>query len=178
MNDQYSTVFPELKTDRLILRSLSEEDAETIFFLRTDPDVNKYIPRKPMNGLTEAKKFISDCNNNFKKGSLFQWGITLKENNSLIGSICLWNISKDKRKAEIGYNLMPEQYQKGYMTEAMEKIIDFGFQHVCLNLIEAYTERENISSIRLLEKNGFIHDPSRSDEENPKNDIYLLSNQL
>jgi len=174
--DQHT--FPELITKRLVLRKLTSDDAKQILFLRTDPIINKYIQRKSMNGIEDAKKFISDCNSNFKKGKLFQWGIMLKENDLLIGSICIWNISKDKQNGEIGYNLIPDQYRKGYMTEAMEKVIDFGFQQINLSIIEAYTEGENIGSKKLLVKNGFIHDPNRIDEDNLKNDIYLLSNQL
>ena len=170
--------FPELITKRLVLRKLSVDDAEQILFLRTDPIVNKHIQRKSMNGIEGAKKFISDCNCNFIKGELIQWGITLKKNGLLIGSICLWNISKDKQKAEIGYNLIPDQYRKGYMNEAMKKVVDFGFNVLGFDHIEAYTEKDNMGSKRLLMKNGFIHDPNRTDEDNPKNDIYLLSNQL
>jgi ribosomal-protein-alanine N-acetyltransferase len=169
---------PELVTKRLVLRKLSIDDAEQIFFLRTDPIVNQYVKRSSPDGLQGSIDFIKKGISEIEKGELYSWGITLKGKKLIIGTVTFWNLSRDKKKAELGYDLSPEYHRKGYMHEVISKVIEFGFIHVGFDLIEAYTERENMGSIRLLEKNGFIHDPDRTDDENPNNDIYILSNQL
>ncbi|MBK7227389.1 MAG: GNAT family N-acetyltransferase, partial [Ignavibacteriales bacterium] len=76
----------------------------------------------------------------------------------LIGSICLWNLSREENKAEIGYELLPDFQGKGIAQEAMLAVLDCGFNIMLLNKIEAYTHKENSSSIKLLEKFTFVRD--------------------
>ena len=79
------------------------------------------------------------------------WGITLQENSQkVIGSICLWNLSPEENKAEIGYVLHPDFQGKGYMQEAVEQVIKYGFQTTGLNIIDANFHTENKKSFKLL----------------------------
>ena len=78
------------------------------------------------------------------------WGITTKESDVLIGSICLWNFSKDKKTAEVGYALDPEFQRRGIMSEALKAILDYGFNQRGFETIEAYTDYRNMSSKTLL----------------------------
>lgn len=86
------------------------------------------------------------------------WAITLKEDTKLIGTICFWNIQKEHYRAEIGYVLHPDFQRKGIMQEAIAEVIKFGFQVMKLHSIEANTNPNNTSSIRLLERNKFIRE--------------------
>ncbi|BCG59452.1 hypothetical protein PUR_28770 [Paenibacillus sp. URB8-2] len=61
---------------------------------------------------------------------------------------------KNHYKAEIGYELTPEYWRQGYMTEVIQKIIEFGFNNLGLNRIEAFVEPENVGSRKVLEKIG------------------------
>ncbi|MEO6548430.1 MAG: GNAT family N-acetyltransferase, partial [Ferruginibacter sp.] len=70
-------------------------------------------------------------------------------------TICLFKFADDNSKAEIGYELLPIYQGKGFMQEAASKVLEFGFQHIGLNSIEAYTHFENQNSTRLLEKLNF-----------------------
>lgn len=67
----------------------------------------------------------------------------------------MWNFSKNKKTAEVGYDLDPEFQSKGIMSESLKMIIDFGLKKLKLDKIEAFTHAENESSKKLLEKNGF-----------------------
>jgi ribosomal-protein-alanine N-acetyltransferase len=87
----------------------------------------------------------------------------LNGTDKLIGTICLFDFSEDLSKAEIGFELLPHFQGKGIMQEAALKVIHFGFQHVGLKSIEAYTHSENQSSTRLLEKLNFKRE-SAADE--------------
>ena len=92
----------------------------------------------------------------------------------MLGSICLWNFSGDRLKAEVGYDLNPAFHGMGLMDEAMKMVLRFGFDVLKLESIEAYTQGNNEPSKRLLVRNHFVLQPERMDEENPLNFIYVL----
>jgi [ribosomal protein S5]-alanine N-acetyltransferase len=147
--------FPILKTDRLILRQPEIHDDNEIFALRSNDKVNKYLDRKPSQLIEEARIFIRTINENIQKKESIYWAITLIEENQLIGTICLFDFSNNPPKAEIGFELLPELQGQGIMQEAINKVIEFCFQELRLDLIEAHTHFENKNSIRLLKKSGF-----------------------
>jgi len=171
--------FPEIKTERLFLRKIEELDCNAILFLRSDETVTKFIER-PENRKTKNKadaiKFIKEINDAFEKNKSISWGITLKNNSKIIGSICLWNFSKNNKIAEVGYDLDPKFQGKGIMGEALKMIIGYGFEELKLDKIEAFTHKENKSSKRLLEKNGFYFIEERKDIDNESNIIFELEN--
>lgn len=167
--------FPILTTERLILRKISADDAQAIYLQRSSEVVNKYIARVPMADLTEAHAWITRINNNVDAGLSINWAITLKENGEFIGLICLWNFSEDRTIAETGYELSPAYHGKGYMNEALQCVLDFGFSQLHLKTITAYTHRDNARSLLLLRKNGFIWNEGEIDEGFPHNVIYSLS---
>ena len=125
--------FPNLKTDRLILRRLTIEDENEIFFLRSDENINRYVDRPKPNSLEDARNHIDKLNNGIDNNEFIFWGITLLNNPAIIGTICLWNISKEKYTAEVGFDLMPHFQGKGIMKEAFSEVIRHGFQKKILN---------------------------------------------
>lgn len=158
MGDRNFTPFPVLKTERLTLRQLVMGDANEIFALRSDGNVNQYLDRKPSKSIDDAKRFIQTIAENIQRNDSIYWAITFNGIDKLIGTICLFDFSDDNLKAEIGYELLPGFHRKGIMQEAASKVIDFGIQHIGLNSIEAYTHSENQTSTRLLEKFNFKKD--------------------
>ena len=173
MNVQSS--FPILSTDRLVLRQLKETDDEAIFSLRSDENVNRFLDRPRQTKISEAAAFIKKINANQERNESYYWAISLKEDPSLLGTICIWNISADRKKGELGYELLPAHQGKGIMNEAIARVIDFAFKEAGLINLEAYTHKDNISSTKLLLKNQFSHDPLRKDPDNPDIIIFLLS---
>ena len=61
----------------------------------------------------------------------------------MIGTICFWNESADRKSAELGYELHPEYQGNGYMDEAMKEVIGFAFRSGFTSL-EAYTHKDNL----------------------------------
>lgn len=169
------TKFRELETARLLLRSLEELDWESISFLRSDETVNRFVKRKNADTKEKALDFIRETRRAVNLGDLFYWSICLKSNPDMIGSICLWNFSADKKSAEVGYDLKPDFQQKGIMSEALQEVLKFGFEELDLEKIEAFTQKNNKSSVNLLLKHSFELDEARRDEENPENRIYALN---
>ncbi|ELR71040.1 GNAT family acetyltransferase [Fulvivirga imtechensis AK7] len=170
--------FPEITTPRLLLRKPTEEDGEAVLFLRSDKEVNKYIKRAKAGSLEDARAFLKRIIRGIENGENFYWGITLKETPELIGSICLWNFSVDKRKAEIGYELDPKYQHQGIMKEALQAVLDFGFGILTLVEIEAYTHYKNKASLTLLEKNGFSLICEKKDPDNEDNMVLAISRPM
>ncbi len=164
--------FPEIRSKRLLLRQLQPTDWETISFLRSDKKVNEFVIRPGAKSKKEALAFISKINKGIIDKTLYYWVITEKTNPKMIGSICLWNFSEDKKVAEVGYDLHPEHQGKGVMTESLKSVVRFGFNTLHLEHIEAFTHQLNESSTRLLEKNGFSLVPDKKDEHNLNNIVY------
>ena len=169
--------FIEIKTNRLLLRRLTYSDWEMISFLRSDKTVNKYVDRPSAETQEEANDFIKRISENIDLHKSFYWCISMHGDNKMIGSICLWNISEDRKIAEVGYDLHPNYQGRGIMSEAIEGILNFGFNNLKLEKIEACTHRDNESSRRLLLKKDFILVEGRTDEGNENNVIYVIGNK-
>lgn len=167
--------FPEITTERLVLRKLNAKDSELIFALRSSEEVTKYIARPLFENIEEAKIFIKNRIKDMEKNISIVWIISLKESPIPVGTICLWNFSDDGKTAEVGYDLLPEFQRKGFMNEAIKSVINFGFKELNLNTIAAYTSKHNIESIKLLKKNHFILQKERKDEDFPNNIIFTLT---
>lgn len=151
-------IFPILETERLKLRAITEEDAPEIFFLRSDASVLKYLDRHPETGIDQTKIFINLIGENAKNAEGIFWGITLKKSNTVIGTICYWNIQKQHYRSEIGYALHPSYRGKGIMHEAMNAVLHYGFEKMKLHSVEANVNPSNEASMKLLEKNGFVRE--------------------
>jgi ribosomal-protein-alanine N-acetyltransferase len=148
--------FPELTTDRLLLRQMTMDDAETIFRLRSNEQVMKYIPRPRTKSLEEAENWLRVIIETIEKNEAINWAVCLKENPSKhIGNIGFWHIQNENYRTEIGYMLDASWHGKGIMLEAMNPVLQYGFDVMNLHSVEALVDPENIASCNLLIKAGF-----------------------
>ena len=150
--------FPTLTTERLHLREVVIDDKEEIFFLRSDAEVLKYLDKDPSPSIDEAVEHIQKIANLIKTNESILWGITLKDNPKVIGTICYWRMMKEHFRAELGYALHPNYHGKGIMQEAMKAVLDYGFKEMKLHSIEAKVNVENEASIKILERNNFMRE--------------------
>lgn len=144
--------FPVLETDRLLLRKISLDDAGDIFILRTNEEAMKYINKPRLNTIDDAIELINKMNEPVR----INWGITVKPENKIIGSIGYHRIENDHYRAEIGYMLDPAYWNTGLMSEAIAKVIDYGFTEMKLHSIEAIINPGNTVSRKVLQKYNFI----------------------
>jgi [ribosomal protein S5]-alanine N-acetyltransferase len=177
MLSRSSTPFPILTTERLALRQLLITDDQEIFLLRSDREINKYLDRPISNTIDDAIKFISKVNENINKGDSLYWAITLNDRNILIGTICLFGFSDEYNKCEIGYELLTNFQRQGIMQEATKKIIDYAFNKIKVQKIEAFVHRDNQNSIKLLEKCSFKNSKEPGNT-NPELLCYHLTNTI
>ena len=151
--------FPELSTERLLLRRIVMEDAPEIFFLRSDQTILQFLSKEPAANIKEAEDFINRINKDIDNNDGIMWAITLKENPSkAIGSICFWQMLKEHHRAEIGYVLDPGFWRKGIMKETILKTLDYGLSTLGLHSVEARINPHNIASASLLESTGFVRE--------------------
>lgn len=147
--------FPEIHTERLLLRKFTLDDQENVFELRSNPQVMKYIPRPLAVTIHDAVDHIEKILEIISKNEGINWGIIEKSSRKLIGSIGIFNLVKANHRAEVGYVLNPRWQNQGIMNEALNVVLDYGFEKMKLHSIEAIIAPENIASAKLLEKNKF-----------------------
>ena len=152
------TPFPFLSTERLCLRRITDEDANEIFFQRSDKRMLRFLDRDPITSIYQAKQWIKMIDTGIDNDEYIAWGITFKDQRKLIGTISFWNIKKEHYRSEIGYALHPDQQGQGIMQEAMSAVLDFAFRNMRLHSVEANVNPANEASIKLLERNNFIRE--------------------
>ncbi|MGG6231783.1 GNAT family N-acetyltransferase [Tenacibaculum sp. SDUM215027] len=168
--------FPILHTQRLVLRKLIDSDKEAIFKIRSNSVVNKFIDRKVPEDISEVEGFIKLIDKLVLKNEGIYW--VIEYNKEIIGSIGLRHFNDNFSYTEIGYELHPDTHGKGFMSEALEKVILFGFNSLNLNEIEAYTHKHNKDSINLLKKFNFQLRLNKKDSDFENNVIFgLLKNE-
>lgn len=167
--------FKAFTTKRLKLRKLKLSDAPEILSLRSDDRVNQYIDRPKTVSIQQAEAFIDKVNANIKNKECYYWGVTLKDQNTVIGTICLWKFDAVERKAETGYELHPDHQRQGIMNEVLAKVMDFAIGKLQLAAVEAIIDPENTASARLLEKRNFVkHREESEGEDKKKVFVYML----
>lgn len=145
-----------LKTERLILRPITIEDAEDIFEYSKLENVGSNAGWKPHENLNETKEIMEQIF--IEKSDVF--GIVLKQTNKLFGSLGLINDPKreNEKTRMLGYSISENYWGQGYMTEAAKEIIRYGFEELHLDLISAYCYSHNKRSKRVVEKCGFSYE--------------------
>lgn len=164
----------KLETDRLILKEIDESNVDDILKIRSNEVINKYVLRNSPKTNYDALEFILTIKKNTENNKTVYLGISYKDQPNLIGTICLWNFSEDRKVAEVGYELLPDYHRKGIMSEALEAVLNYGFNELNLQEIVAITNKFNENSKGLLLKHHFILEEGKTDEGFPDNIIFIL----
>lgn len=154
INDLFDK-FPKIETDRFLLREIREHDYEDILEIYSDAEVLAYQNMVAMKSLEEAQNYIKCISDGYKDRRFVRWCIVRKEDSKLIGLVALHHIENENFKTSIGYILNKRYWNQKIMSEVLNAIIDYVFNELKLNRIEADIHPENVASIRLCEKFGF-----------------------
>jgi RimJ/RimL family protein N-acetyltransferase len=141
-----------LETKRLILRTWEFDDAKDALKIWGNSDVMKYIG-KPFENLDAAKKAMQNAISAQEKHGTCLWAVVTKKNQTIIGA-CGFHLVEDKI-LEIAYHFIPEFWGKGFAFETAEGCIEYAFTKLNAQKIVGFTDVENLSSQKVLEKNGF-----------------------
>ena len=149
-----------LETQRLLLRPLSDADAEYMCKYANDEDIARNTLRIPHPyTIEDAKKFITACKINHPEGDCHElvYGVEAKEEGHLIGSVGLV-LSRSDDKGELGYWIGKPFWGKGYATEATQRLLTHGFSQLNLNCIAAKCFSRNPASSSVIRKLGMHHE--------------------
>ena len=150
----------QYETQRLILKIIGPDYARDVlqFYLDDKELFERYEANRSPNFYTEEHQHTI---------LQVEYGLTLKmqqirfyvflkdKPSQLIGTVCLYQVSRIYSHAELGYKFSSKFHHKGYASEAVEKLIDIAFMELNLHRLTAHVQETNHPSIRLLENLGF-----------------------
>lgn len=147
--------FPILETERLQLIELNKSHISTLFKQFSREDVTRYYGMDPFVEVEQAEKMIQSFATNLERKQSIRWGLQVKETEELVGTIGLNNLKLWSKKCEVGYDLHPDYWGKGYIKEALDKVLEHCFETLELSRVGAVTFPENEASWKLLFNSGF-----------------------
>ncbi|QCJ42113.1 GNAT family N-acetyltransferase [Bacillus sp. S3] len=147
--------FPILATKRLNLIEITHQHVDPLYEILSCEDVTQFYGTNRFTLQVEASRLIDMFHKNFHEKRGIRWGIKLKENQRIIGTVGLNVLHLKNKRAEIGYELHPSFWRMGYASEAIKEVLQFSFNQLELNRIGAVVYPENEASVNLLLKLGF-----------------------
>jgi RimJ/RimL family protein N-acetyltransferase len=141
-----------LETKRLIMRQFQEDDATGMYELNSDPEVIRYTGDDAFASIDAARMFISQYDA-YAKNGCGRLTVLLKETMEYAGW-CGLNFDPDSSETDLGFRLVKKFWNKGYATEAAQRSIELGFEHLRLSRIIGRAMQENVASINVLKKVG------------------------
>jgi ribosomal-protein-alanine N-acetyltransferase len=145
---------PTLETDRLLLRMMGPGDVEDVFAYASDPEVARFVTWDHHASLEDSARYVEYMMGRHERGEVSEWGMDLREDGRLIGTCGFLGWSPPHARAEVAFALSRRYWNRGLMTEAVGRVVAFGFDRMGLNRVEARCLVDNVAARRVLEKAG------------------------
>ncbi len=145
---------PVLETARLILRRMRPSDYIDMYEYARREDVTKYLLWHPHTDKFQTLRYLTYISTRYKSGQFYDWAVIERESEKMIGTCGFTTFDLEANSGEIGYVLNPDFWGRGYATEAVSRVVAFGFDVLELNRIEAKFMEKNSASLRVMEKAG------------------------
>ena len=145
---------PELATPRLTLRRMMVADASDMYEYASRPDVTRYLTWDPHPDRTYTREYLEYLGNRYAAGMFYDWALVYEPDCKMVGSCGFTSFNCSSDSAEVGYVLNPEYWGRGIAAEALERVLEFGFDTLGLHRIEARFIEGNDQSRRVMEKVG------------------------
>lgn len=149
---------PLLDGDGVRLRPLAERDADALFALHSDERVMRYWSFLPWTRRQQALDHIARLARERAFLEFYPWAATLPDSDVAIGTCTLFGVHREHARAVIGYALAPVWWGRGLGTRMLRLALDFAFDALELDRIEADIDPLNTASCRLAERVGFQHE--------------------
>ncbi|MBP5980288.1 MAG: GNAT family N-acetyltransferase [Halomonas sp.] len=149
---------PVIETERLTLKPIAVNDSQSLLEIFSDPEVMRYWNTPSWSTLQDALDFIDESAASMHRHEALVLGIYLKSTGELAGKCMLFSYDQESKRAEIGFGLGRACWGKGYISEAGEALIQYGFTSLGLRRIEAEIDPNNQSSAKALGKLGFLRE--------------------
>jgi ribosomal-protein-alanine N-acetyltransferase len=148
---------PTLQTERLTLRPFTDADGDALYALHSNAHVLRYWDSPPWTDRARADRFIATCRQLADEGSGARVALE-RSDGTFIGWCGLTRWNPDYRSASLGYCLGEAAWGHGYATEAARALLQWAFDTLDLNRVQAEADTRNAASARVLEKLGFVHE--------------------
>lgn len=145
----------ELTTERLLLREYAEEDLDNYFCLKSCAAVWRFSTFVPLLDRNDADKRLKDLIAMHKSNHSGFMALFIQQGQRFIGEAGIISENKKAGRCELGYNLLPEYWNRGYATEIAGRLVRYALDELGYERVEALVLAENKASCRVLEKNGF-----------------------
>ena len=145
---------PQLKTERLYLRSVKKDVDEIFEGWIKDERISRYMLWNDSDDREDDRHFVEEEIKQINSDSWYRWIIILQETGQIIGTCLLYNNVTEK-SWDISYNLSYGFFKHGYMEEAMKEVMRFAFQQLGIQSCIAKCAQENRPSRKLIERLGF-----------------------
>ncbi|WP_214742419.1 GNAT family N-acetyltransferase [Exiguobacterium sp. s63] len=148
-----------IETNRLLLRKVRKDEAQTIFnHWLSDDRVMDNLIKGAHQSVSETISRVNEVVESYDSLEFCYWGIELKTTGQLIGSIDLFNFDSMTENCEVGYTIGYSWWNRGYGTEALKAVIDFGFKRMNIHKISAAHNLDNPASGIIMKKNGMVQE--------------------
>jgi len=145
---------PELTTRRLTLRRMMVADASDMYEYACRSDVTKYLTWNPHPDRDYTREYLQYLGGRYAAGMFYDWAIIYEPDGKMVGTCGFTSFNCTSDSAEVGYVLNPEYWGKGIAPEALNRVLQFGFEELKLHRIEAKFMKGNQRSRRVMEKVG------------------------
>ncbi len=147
---------PALTSKRLLYRALTEKDVPSYFALCKNESTMRAYGLLPHTSVEQTQNTVAVLQRWFEQGRALRWGIFSKEDpEQVLGDIGYWQFDLIRDRGELGVKLDPSKAGKGLGREAMQTIIQFGFESLDLKGVDANIAPGNTPSIGLAKRLGF-----------------------
>lgn len=148
-----------IETPRLLLRQFTLEDAEAMYKnWASDPEVTKFLTWPPHESVEVSRRVLEDWAAAYAEPTNYQWAIVLKEINEPVGSISAVKLMEDVRGVRLGYCIGQRWWRRGITSEALGAVMDFFFDSVGAERIEAQHDPENPHSGMVMRHCGMVYE--------------------
>lgn len=144
-----------LRTGRLVLRHLSQEDCDALFAIFAHIEVMRYWSTPPLTERAQVETRVRQFVEGYEKGTNLSLGIERAADGVLVGNCTLFDFHEASRRAQIGYCLGRPYWGQGYMHEALVALVNHAFDGLALHRLEADIDPRNLASQKTLERLGF-----------------------
>ena len=152
---------PILETERLILRRMLKTDADDMFEYARRSDTTRYLTWNPHPDRKYSYQYLVYLQQKYKQGEFHDWAVVLRDSGKMIGTCGFTRFDFTNDSAEVGYVINPDFHGNGYATEALRRVMRFGFDYLELHRIEAKYMDGNAASRRVMEKCGMTFEGIR-----------------
>lgn len=158
-------VLPTLESPCIRVRQLGAADVPALFALYSDARVMRFWSHAPFRSIDQAEWYLRDIDAGRIHGSHYQWGIALRSDDRVIGTVTLFAFDRARRCAEVAYALACDHWRQGHARDAVRLIIDDAFERMAMGRVEANADARNVPSCSLLRRLGFVQCATSNDAE-------------